>query len=34
MVYILGFIILGLIAGMLSGIIGIGGGMVIIPALV
>lgn len=34
MVYILGFIILGLIAGILSGIIGIGGGIVIIPALV
>ena len=34
MVYILGFIILGLLAGILSGIIGIGGGIVIIPALV
>lgn len=34
MVYIIGFIILGLIAGMLSGVIGIGGGIIIIPALV
>lgn len=34
MMYILGFIILGLIAGVLSGIIGIGGGIIIIPALV
>ncbi len=34
MVYIIGFIILGLIAGILSGIIGIGGGIIIIPALV
>jgi len=34
MIYILGFIILGLTAGILSGIIGIGGGIVIIPALV
>jgi uncharacterized membrane protein YfcA len=34
MIYILGFILLGLFAGMLSGIIGIGGGIIIIPALV
>ena len=34
MLYIIGFIFLGLVAGMLSGIIGIGGGIVIIPALV
>ena len=34
MVYIIGFIILGIIAGALSGIIGIGGGIIIIPALV
>jgi len=29
-----GYIILGLIAGVLSGLIGIGGGIIIIPALV
>lgn len=28
------FIVLGLVAGMLSGLIGIGGGIIIIPALV
>lgn len=30
----IGFIILGLVAGSLSGLIGIGGGIIIIPALV
>lgn len=33
-VFILGLILLGLIAGALSGLIGIGGGIIIIPALV
>jgi uncharacterized membrane protein YfcA len=31
---ILGFIILGLTAGVLSGLVGIGGGVLIVPALV
>jgi uncharacterized protein len=34
MAHILGFLILGLAAGVLSGLIGIGGGVMIIPALV
>ena len=33
-VFIIGLILLGLIAGGLSGLIGIGGGIIIIPALV
>lgn len=33
-VFIIGLVILGLIAGGLSGLIGIGGGIIIIPALV
>ena len=34
MIYILGFIILGLVAGGFSGLIGAGGGIIIVPALV
>lgn len=33
-IYVLGLIILGLVAGILSGLIGIGGGVIIIPALI
>lgn len=31
---IVGYILLGVVAGMLSGLVGIGGGIIIIPALV
>lgn len=34
MVEIIGFFIIGIIAGVLSGLFGIGGGLVIIPALI
>ncbi len=34
LITILGLLVLGLIAGMLSSIVGIGGGVVIVPALV
>jgi uncharacterized protein len=34
MLLIIGLIILGLVAGILSGMIGIGGGIIIVPALV
>lgn len=33
MLHSMGFVILGLAAGMLSGLIGIGGGVIIVPAL-
>ncbi|KKS95659.1 MAG: hypothetical protein UV73_C0015G0034 [Candidatus Gottesmanbacteria bacterium GW2011_GWA2_43_14] len=34
MLHVVAFIILGILAGVLSGIIGIGGGIIIVPALV
>jgi uncharacterized membrane protein YfcA len=34
MVYVAGFLFLGLLAGILSGLLGIGGGILIVPALV
>jgi uncharacterized membrane protein YfcA len=33
-VYVVSFLLLGLLAGVLSGLLGIGGGIVIVPALV
>jgi hypothetical protein len=33
-VYVAGFLFLGLLAGILSGLLGIGGGILIVPALV
>jgi len=33
-VYVAGFLFLGLLAGVLSGLLGIGGGILIVPALV
>ena len=34
MVYIIGLLALGLLAGYFSGLVGIGGGIIIVPALV